>query len=344
VPRSASTPRRALTLLPLLAACAARAPHPVAAVPVAGDHYVLVDPDAAFYTAPSLDAERVRSVASAADGERLRAGGHFLVHRLIAERGDFVEVETLAASPWSAHCHGDLESLRGLRLRLHVRREALAPVITRPVRVAFADGTAISLAPGVGLRPLPGTGISAVTHDQISFALRVPDDAVGDRYVPGAHFATDETEREIPWDAARRGALHYGGSARLRVAPLPVGALFVYASREVPGAAIATLQSPCARYEVRVDPSAIVPYSPLGGLVGGLLAGPPPFAVAGAPLWFRSGAPAGRAVDEVGFDGETERAGARRCFRKAFGFVPKNEPPGSERFLTLCVDPANLRQ
>lgn len=140
----------------------------------------LVWEDATFYFEPWTGGASVR-FASLGRNRTGQVGRAVPVRILDSSMRSFVEIELpdradctwrrLAADP------------RVDGTRLFVRREDLAPVLTRPYSAQFSDGTRIRLQPGLPVAPLPsGDYLIALKSDRLR--LPIPHASVGYRYRP----------------------------------------------------------------------------------------------------------------------------------------------------------------
>lgn len=121
--------------------------------------FALVGADAALWPQGGETGAPVR-VAEPGDTRPVRH-----VFRVVKERGDFVDVESLGA-PAHGHCEDGPMGLHEARLRFTVARRALVPVITRATTVRHGDGSSVRLP------------VSAIAED-----VRVSPADVGTTYV-----------------------------------------------------------------------------------------------------------------------------------------------------------------
>lgn len=163
-----------------------------------------------------------------------------------------VRSETIAAGP---HCvpPGDLDDVGYLPV------DATLSVVTRPVRVAWDDGTQVDLAPGVPARPRPEARIRSLYEvEAAGFTLRVnlTPPFVGGWYVPGPPLELPSGEllldRDLPPGSIRFGD---GGVAAWTPGPL----IGVADREEADDGWLATLTGPCLGLRARVPADAGVP-------------------------------------------------------------------------------------
>jgi len=138
---------------------------------------VLVWHDAAFFVEPS---ESATSMHLAKLPSRRDSGGHAVAMHVVGARGAFVEVE-----PASLDCGSSWLTMPEdiAKLHVYVRRSDLAPVIATRLDKTLADGTRVSLRPGVAVVPVAsGRALVRVGGDVVE--VDVPAASIGHAYVP----------------------------------------------------------------------------------------------------------------------------------------------------------------
>jgi len=140
---------------------------------------VLVWHDATFYTDANEGAPAVH--VAKLDGARKDNVGRVLPMHVLSTKGDYVEVEptTTRDCTWSQLTTQDDVA----KLHLFVKRDDLAPVLAKSFTKTFADGTKLSLRPGMPM--------VARDDGRYAFSLRgnvivtdVPSTAIGLAYTP----------------------------------------------------------------------------------------------------------------------------------------------------------------
>ena len=270
-----------------------------------------------------------------------------LAFRLLGHRRNWLTLETLGVLNIEDHCGDDLAALRGIRIRLHAPAEAAVPVVARPIHLAWPDGTALDLEPGVPLFPWNDPEHFLALVDDLALPFRPPTGAVGVAYPAFAH-AKPATAglRVFSEESVRNGKLQYGdGSIRWRTDDFRPRILLCEERAVDFLSALATVDARCARVTVRVSMGDIenFPDTLVGELRNrsGAATGLSPRV--GARLFWRDGAEAGTVVGAFHFDAEEEPAGDRRCFRKALSPPGRDEAPTSPaNAIHLCLASADL--
>lgn len=146
---------------------------------IAGADNVLVWHDAALYTAASDDASTLH--LATLDGPRAERVGHVVPMHLVAMRGEFAEVEPAGdgGCTWTKLATSDDIA----KLHLFVKKADLAPVLAKPFDKTFADGTRITLRPGVALVPT-NEGRYALSVRGKTLEVELPAASVGVQYAP----------------------------------------------------------------------------------------------------------------------------------------------------------------
>ncbi|MGE5183666.1 MAG: hypothetical protein ACM31C_16455 [Acidobacteriota bacterium] len=140
---------------------------------------VLVWHDAALRTAPADDAAALH--VATLDGPRAERVGHVVPMHLVAMRGDYAEVELAgdAGCTWTKLATNDDVG----KLHLFVAKADLAPVLAKPFDKTFADGTRISLRPGVAVVPTTAGRYVLAVHGR-TLEVELPGASVATHYVP----------------------------------------------------------------------------------------------------------------------------------------------------------------
>lgn len=392
---SAPTPGSGSSAERATAAAASGTPEPPGPQPVcAGECYVLPKPTASLRVRPAADAPVLAQEPD--DGEQ--TGRRRIPLRYVGEKDGWVEVETLPARggvyhssdrvygpdgkpvDLGTHCYeGAVLAERGLGVHLYVQRADLETVTTRPVRVEFPDKTAVALAPGVAVEPLPTSGIHRVKISYLTVELALPADGIGVGYVASPLFrASSDQPTHLDAGQLAQGVLAYQ-QGKIVAASAPPESLF--AQREYPissdqegGAAhrLVTIQQPCIEITGIVDArhvasredddsgfAALVGSAALSADEGGeksagdtaMNASTEPVLHAGAPLYWNDGQSAGRAIEDVRLEPVPGTAGERYCQRferdhRQYGMLrligqPSDEKPPGEP-LELCFAIADV--
>jgi len=308
--------------------------------------YVVVDPVTTLRTEPNEAAEQARVIVSPTQAKKAREDDtNFSLFRYVSETDGWVQLESIpsAIAPRNYKCTESLESLRSFRLALYVKREGLAEVTKRRVRVSYGDGSAVTLVGGVVLHPREdGLGGHVVRVDHLAFPIVVPSDAVDRTFVPGAPF--NDTAQAL---GSLEGSFHFAGSEHDDT--VFEGAMrSVYESRRAGKDAVATLRSACAQYEVVVAPKQVDEEGQMFGGLGlsGIGAGSASYLKQGATLYWRSGKKAGITTEQFKLPwGGTKKAGSTRpCFAHVLaGEGEKEETIDSvSSYLLLCYDPKDV--
>jgi hypothetical protein len=353
-----------------------------------GDCYVLVEQTAALRLRPSADAP---ALAQEPD-DALQTGRRRIPFRYVGEKDGWVELETLPArggayhadesvlggeGDLGTHCYeGAVLARRGLGVHLYVQRDDLETVTTRAVRVEFPDRTAVALAAGVVVEPLPASGVHRVKMSHLEVELALPADSVGAGYVASPLPRAASGRGSYLTDGSlAAGALAYGQGKIVALTVPPANAL---SQREYPisagqeldaGRRLVTIQQPCIEITGIVDSRDAfsrgdAPLASLGAIGArtkildvSRAAGDTtrevaatPVLRAGASLYWSHGQPAGRAIEDVRLDQAPAAAGERHCQRferdhRLHGLLlglsaPEPKPPGEP--LELCFAAADV--
>jgi hypothetical protein len=306
--------------------------------------YVVVDPLATLHAEPYDSSERARVLVSAEEAKAARSDdGKYALFRYVSEADGFVQIESIptSESPKGYSCTESLEGLRPLRLSLHVRREGLAEVSKRRVRVPYGDGSAVTLASGVVLHPREDELLGHIVRiDGLPFAVALPTDAVDRVFVPGASFRAEASRGFLP------GSFRFAGKTLSESDLDPESDLrSVYEMRKVGNEVVATLRSDCVQYEVVVGPKQVDEGAyGVGGLgMSGIGGGSASYVKAGAALYWRNGKRAGTAAERFVLPGGGP-TGVRSCFTHLLAGDTATEETvsGVQSFFQLCVDKKDI--
>jgi hypothetical protein len=359
-----------------------------------GDCYVLTRQTAVLRVRPAADAPMLAHERD--DPEQ--TGRRRIPWRYVGEKDGWVEVETLPARGGAyhsdervsvgqtgqpldlgTHCYeGAVLADRGLGVHLYVQRNELETVTTRPVRVEFPDRTAVALAPGVVVEPLPASGVYRVKTSYLAVELALPADSIGAGYVTSPLFPARSLERTyLTAEQLAQGALAYQ-QGKIVEASTPLKNMFldrdypISDSQEIdPEHRLVTIEQPCIQITGIADARHVtrrqggLGFGSLGGGGGsgnsiGMGTSPgsagkdtssTPVLRAGAQLSWKDGQIAGRTIEEVRLDSEPVAAGERQCQRferddrhrgllTGLGPPPDARPPGEP--LELCFAVADI--
>ena len=306
---------------------------PLRSAPRDGGTYVV--------TARTADAARLRDLHIGND-----------VYRVVAEQGDFVEVESTGESPFdatSAHCSRPRGALASLSVKFFVRRSELVPVVKTATTLTNADGTSLRLQAGALLYPQK-TAANAYTVESGNVVLAIPEkalrDNVGTSYRPEPRFAVASSEDAVDPQAFHLGEVRFDGKA--------VGARYpnlvepIEVKRAPGGRALVTMRSACAEVVVSVPDARLrSKASVVGGMVG--MSKSPDRYVAhvrkGAALFDLAGHQVGVTTDDTGFETEIAPVGSKRCFTRTLVDLwdaKGRTPSRPEEILSICVAPEDL--
>lgn len=342
----------------------ALSPTPPATTPPATtpdrERLVLLRGDAALYSEPGA----AQPVIDERDHNRSRdRPNHTRVFRLIDDSGEWLTVESMGnISPFTSNtCHGKTWSLRGMKLRFHVRRDDIFPVLTKPVQATYPDGTAVSLKPGVALGPADRSGNRWIHVHWLELRMKIADGFIGLSYEPVDMFETlgpDNPRALVLNSRVFRDEALFFANGRV-IGPKPLGKNVVspieYVSviEDRGDDRLIELSKPC----IKVRALAATKYaSDLGAAFAGILGSinkdltgfqGTPRAAQGSSIFWRGGRSAGTVVKAIGFHDEVETDGDRRCFRISTRDRYIEGPDGRRRtepvrFLELCFDPAAI--
>lgn len=317
---------------------------------------MLLRGNAALFAAPGAKAPAIdmRDLGRLADKPH-----HTRQFRLIADQGEWLTVESMGdASPFdSVGCHATTWSLRGLKLRFHVRRDDVFPVLTKPIELTYNDGTAVTLKPGVAMGATDQPGRRWVHVNGLELVVSVPDEFIGMSYEPENYFdapALDDADSVfLEPDVYREQALKFAnGKAIGPRLPRSVAKNIARVLERVIVIAergddrLIELRKNCVKVRALVAAKYVSGSdATMAGILGSLsgFAGfdGVPRAGSGSVTFWRGGRHAGYVMQSFGFHDEVAADGERRCFRistrnryikKADG-TRRSQPV---RFLELC--------
>lgn len=166
------------------------------------DGYVLIHESALEYSSAKvarMDSQPARGVVQLdttrldyhspprpADDRYYHWGSPLIFRQVLADHGDVVEVQNTDQELPEAVGHGGKGADYRYEIRTFLRKCDLVPVIKSPFRKTFADGTSLTLFPGVAVGvPLNGRRDQrAVSVQQLHFAWAVPDERLALSYRP----------------------------------------------------------------------------------------------------------------------------------------------------------------
>lgn len=353
---------RALTLVLAAAGCAPPTPREVEAPPAQVeplptppsprydqelDGFMVLAPLAELFDAPSGTLRgRVPSSGFHEEGTVYALG----------RKGEFIEIETSVAHPT---CRWPYAPILGAHLDLWVHVDDVLPVVSRPVRLEFADGTAMAVDPGTPVEveagiprgvwigrafvsaPIPAPDVDVIfelpmTTRSGAAPLMLPDDLQVS--LDGHPLPTLMMERiRLTFRGAGRGGTH--------AVELPKPQMLVYEWRPDADGAIVELRSRCAVFEARTmlsdKPPALPQSSNMWIPINDLVARSGIASVCdrgryrardGATVYWDTGMVAGTLERMVSFAAPGEMREGRRCFEAP------SDPP-----MRLCVDDEDLQ-
>jgi hypothetical protein len=138
---------------------------------------VLVWHDATLFVEPKDDAATMKLATF--DDTRKDHVGHVIALRVIATKGSFVEVELTDQRDCTDSRVVVSDDLA--RVRMFVRRDDLAPVLTKPFKASYPDGTSIAFTAGTPVVPTDaGTYVVSLHGDEVE--VDVPAGSVSFAY------------------------------------------------------------------------------------------------------------------------------------------------------------------
>lgn len=339
-------PPRILSVLALVAACAAPSDPPAAAmaadppaetVPPApptvvvpqreaivrledpsafvGRH-VLVPAGVRLRTSAKPDAVTVALREPGRDDPRAYA------FEVVGHEGDELIVRRAAAEH---RCDPGLPELDAFDPRFYVSPRELADVLARELDTRFEDGTSVRLRPGVAVERSGPDGLADVGGLRLGVAIDPRD--VGNAFVPAMAPRPDASLPTVPSGVA----LRYGTSGTL-VAAAPLftdahGAPLVLSRAGAGDTQRLEVVGPCATLRVRTDETAPRELPPVSrraalasaGVLAALTGGAESIVAAGAEVTWSDGAAAGKLARELRFDGRGTPRKRRSCFRYGDG-------------------------
>jgi len=142
----------------------------------AGGEHVLVRADAEWFTEPREDSPAI----TLAEPPRTHAAPQVLPAALVAESGDFVEVELVAQSDCTSSRTRVDDRLE--TVHLYVKRDAIAPVLAKKFSARYPDGSRIALLPGVAVKASRRGGRVWVLDNEVELAI--PTSSLASSYAP----------------------------------------------------------------------------------------------------------------------------------------------------------------
>jgi TonB family protein len=149
---------------------------PSAEAPITGD--AVVRAGARLFFAPTGDGGFELPTLTASRG---------MAAHVVGEENGRLVIETLSNDPAEHHCAATLDGLDDFRLRFHITKEDLLPVLAEPISHPMVDGTKISVAAGVAVP----RGADQIYVRGTAVTLTVADIITAKSYKPGAPFGTD---------------------------------------------------------------------------------------------------------------------------------------------------------
>lgn len=295
-----------------------------AEAPAAADRYVLLDAAASLFRSPDDDEPLVDN--SAYEGAR-NAPHWTRSYRLIAERGDWLELETPGTTLFeSDQCHSSSYAFDGARIRLFARRDRVFPVLTAPFTVDFTNGTSIALQRGVAVGALDDAewrDVRWIRTGGFELAVPIPDDKLGWSYTTPEPFELPSQDGAwVSNSAFSEQVIWYAGGVKLGPAESELGAVratdFVDIVEDRGDDILVELRTRCARVRAFVPADYVREPGGTDDVLATLSVSDsfdPPGVREGATAYWRGGDVAGEIVHARGFHAEVDADGARRCFR-----------------------------
>ncbi len=200
--------------------------------------WVVIDERRGLFESPAAD-RRIPILLDAGTGSRLR------VAEVVAIAGEFVELRTIADE--TPACSGSLGLERNVQLRFFAELDALHPVLARPKRLEFDDGTKLELAAGVPVIEHGTKGRIEVGKTQLSVGVSEQD--VGRWFFPAP------TDASVPPPALREPdlELHYGDQKFVgEWAPFRAA----HEAQSIDDGRLLTFSDACGRFVLRTGPAA----------------------------------------------------------------------------------------
>lgn len=176
--------------------------------------FVVVRRSAWLYSKPEEGAPRGRDVYHDRYAHELTP---YFAFRLVEDLGEWVAVAPLAYDV--EHCHETPGQLRGLDLKLYVRKPDVAPVVKEKVHVEYPDGTSFTLAAGLAVER-PEAGWVEVLSAGHQAKLQVPDDKLAGSYQTHTRLDASHGDEALIWRTVGR----IGGRGRYQVQNGPMSA------------------------------------------------------------------------------------------------------------------------
>lgn len=308
----------ALLVTATLSAACASTQRPTAA-PRAPQRFVMVASGTTLHTRPD----------DAAPGPTLPTAATF---RRVRERGDWVELETVADP--TRQCAAALAPPDGLRVRLFTRNTSLAQVLSRPLRLTGPEGSLV-VQPGVEVREgSRRTAPAELVHAGIRLVLVLAPSVGRDHPAPAAERMISRAERLAP---GTRAALPDGVALEVQRDTN----VYVRSRRSTIEGTRVTLATPCVSVEAEVSERAVLPVMELDVEEAETPAAPRWRLRRGARLRWPDGGNAGRAAGAVRITDEGHENAGARCFHvplRVVGAAATAAPLDVE----LCADARDL--
>jgi hypothetical protein len=178
-------------------------------------------------------------------GQPAEAGPRLRIAEVVAIAGEFVELRTIA-TPDAQACSGSLGLERNVQLRFFAKLDALHPVLARPKRLEFGDGTKLELAAGVPVIEPGEKGRIQVGRTQL--IANIGEQDIG-RWFP----APTGDPLPVPSLRVPDNELHYGEHGFVGEWPPFRSA---HEEQDIENGRLLTFADACGRFVLRTGPSA----------------------------------------------------------------------------------------
>ncbi len=294
--------------------------------------------------------------------------------RLVARKGDWVEVETIGEHRGGLYihnmkagegggvpitCHEDLAGLRAFRLRLFVRSRDLLSVTTRPIRIEHPDGTWAELETGVAVGSASKYGVtSRRVYGRFAFDAVLPEESVGDSFIV-TKFTQPEPVRVSSKGLADAGPAPDAGPKQRYVRGHTIA---TFHDQTIKLMGLSWDQNSIVRGTKVVGDKTLITIGrrcvKLGVLVGSDTLTDEPFrrylnlrkteyldrteAKKGAVVYWENGDRAGVVHAAINMSASPTDGADRQCFERSLLVV--RVPRKNDPVLTLCLDSADLKK
>jgi hypothetical protein len=307
--------------------------------------YVLVKEGAELLDRMGPERAARASDAPPVQDSGIGAGVHADVFRLIAQDGDWLEIETVSADEGEGLCFPPDGHLVAMKLRMFVRQEDAEQVLTKKFKMSYANQTGFELKAGAAVRGVD-SGWTSVATPRLGFLAEVPADRIGWSF--GSAPGPKARSPQIAGHAFPEGdavVFGIGDHVFSTPRPLPLTKVRTWKKKR-----LVEVRDACGVVTLRIDQANVVtqPTSSLAGriVLGSIVRLPP-----GTALFWPDGRPAGE-VRKTGGATETvapQLNGTRVCFRVPLDSASATdraaEDPGNPgRSLPLCVDATVWKQ